>query len=281
MRPMAQRVRKQMIVGFATIVALLGIGFGIFALFQNEDPVYPTPYPTPVVDTGPDVENLEVVFSDFFEVRKFTNYDAVAYIVNPNLEYGASDFRYEFVFEDQNGGILLTTSGNAWVLPRGSRYVIRSALEMRGTPARVNFRVTEVEWQRLGPLPSSGLSINEERIERDEEAKITKFSGVAQNKTPYNLKNIQAQVVFYDPSEQASSEPGLDDPRRQGLPVATGETNMQDLLRGTGRFFQVVVPYVLPANLNYTAVLETNFFENSNFLREFGRQEKFKEYYDE
>jgi len=295
MRMMSHRIQKQIIVGFVTFVAVFGIGFGaVFFLFGREKPTPPPyAYPAPVVDTGPKLENLEVLFTDFFEIRKFNTYDAVAYIRNPNIEYGASSLLYEFAFRDQNGQELSRVVGRAFILPEQSRYIIKAAIEIPGKPKSMSFLVTEVEWQRLGPFSASGLSMRDLKIERDEETQVTRFSGIVQNRTPYNLKNVQAQVVFFDAAtpgqgQGSPSEIGEDGTLGvkplpelfQGKSVAAGETNMQDLLRSTDRFFQITWPYTLPRNLDFDARVESNFFENSNFLREFGKPGKFKEYYE-
>ena len=263
---MDYRKQKQIIIALASLVILLG---GIFTLtfFIVGRP----PTTLQETETLPPVEkpvfkNLEVVFADFFEIRKHDTHDAVAFVKNPNLEHGASQILYEFIFTDTQGTELLRVQGKTFVLPGESRYVIEPAIKVPGKPAEVTFRVLAAVWQGLEPFSPVGLDVEDTNLHRDEDAGTTRFSGVVRNGTPYNLKDVEAHVVLYDPA-------------RGDAPVAAGKTNMQLLLRDGVRAFQIAWPYILPPGLEIDVRAESDFFENSNFIREYGRTDTFREYY--
>lgn len=263
---MEQRTQKQIIAGLLSLIVFFTFFSGIVFLFRGRTPSLPLePVATPV-PFAPLFKDLEVGFFDVFEIRKEGIFDAVALVKNPNLEYGAPAFLYEFIFSGQNGVELARVEGKAFILPKSSRYVIEPALKLVSNPISVAFKIKKVEWQLLDPFSPLGLSLRDASLGRDEAQGLSRFSGVVQNRSPYNLKNVEVHVV-------------LSDPANGGKPIAAGRTDMQDFLRDTDRFFTIQWPYILPGNLKIDARLESNFFENSNFIREYGKPEKFEKYY--
>lgn len=262
---MDYRTQKQIIVALLTLIAVSVFSWGILELFNIGKPDEPLPPQTTGANNGegPKLKALESIFNELLEVKPGI-YDAVAYIQNPNPEYGASKIEYEFIFEDEGGRELYRDGGKTFILPEQSRYIIDSAISLDSTPYSIIFRIKSVGWERLHPFSSLGLSIADTELLRDEASGITRFLGVVKNRSPYNLQNIEAQVVLFD---------------SEGSVIAAGETNIQTLLRGTDRFFQIIWPYTLPLNLDIDERVESNFLENSNFIREYGTPQKFQEYY--
>lgn len=254
------RRQKQVIIGLISLVGFFAALLVFVFLFA--DMRLPAPPNPPGTTDKPLFKDLEVVFADFFEIKKHGTYDALAYIKNPNLEYGSSNILYEFIFLDSGGREMYKISGESFILPKEVRYIIEPALKLTSEsdsdsvrPASVEFRVTRVTWQRLAPFSSAGLGLSEINLIRDAGISASRFSGIVNNKSSYNLKNVEAHVVLY----------------AGGKPVAAGKTDMQDLLRGTARFFQIMWPYILPDDVSIDARMESNFFENSNFIKDYFR----------
>ena len=271
---MDYRKQKQIIIGLTSLVMLFGGVFVVTFFITGKPATIPPDVEKPPSVEKPVLKNLEVVFADFFEIRKFGTHDAVAFVKNPNLEHGASQILYEFIFIDTQGTELAQVAGKTFVLPGESRYVIEAAIKVPGDPVEVTFRILAAEWQGLGPFSSVGLDVEDTNLHRDEDAGTTRFSGVVRNGTPYNLKNVEAHVVLYD---RTQDDMPLAYPL--GKPVAAGKTNMQLLLRDGARAFQIAWPYILPLDLEIDVRVESDFSENSNFIRDYGRTKIFQEYY--
>lgn len=261
---MHYRIEKQIIIGLLSLVVFFGIFF-VLVLFVK---TRPQKLPSPVVATPGELEervqlkNLEIEFADFFEIRKFGTYDAVALVQNPNLEYGGREVQYEFIFYGANDAELMRVPGKAFILPKHSRYIIEQAIRLPEKPVRLELSVYGVDWQRLAPFTPSALELNEPNLTRDAVKRATSLSGVVGNTSPYNLKEVEVQVVLLDP--------------QSGKAVAGGKTSMQDLLRDSARFFEISWPYVVDDDLTIDARVLSNFFENSNFIREYGKSDRFE-----
>lgn len=264
---MHYRTQKQIIIGLLSLVVFFGIFFVLLVFFKARPPkLTPPPIAQPAGSEVPvQLANLEVEFSDFFEIRKFGTYDAVALIKNPNSEYGGREIQYEFIFYGENDTALMKVPGHAFILPKRSRYIIEQAIRLPAKPIRMELAIHAVDWQRLAPLTPFDLEIRERNLVRDAAARTTSFSGVVGNISPYNLKNVEVHAVLFDPDSARA--------------VASGKTNMQDLLRDSSRFFEISWPYVASDGLTIDARVESNFFENSNFIREYGKPERFQERY--
>lgn len=258
---MDYRKQKQVIIGLITIIAIAGTSFIAVSIFEEE----PEPIIVDPITVNPEFKNLEIVFTKFFEIKEAGTYDAVAYVKNLNSDYGASEIMYEFIFRDEGNEELAKISGISFILPGQSRYIVESALILPQKPATVFLNVSKVNWQRLILFSSLGLSLRDVIFNRDEQSRAIRVSGIVQNRSPYNLKNVEVNVALRDPAK-------LDDGDRGGEVLAAGTTNMQDLLRDTDRFFKIEWPYLLPY-VEIDARVESNFFENSNFIRDYGRVE--------
>lgn len=257
---MDYRRQKQVIVGLTSLIGLFAALFvSIFLFTGMRLPASPTP---PDATDKPLFKDLEVLFTDFFEIKRYGTYDALAYIKNPNLEYGSSNILYEFIFLDSAGNEIYKISGESFILPKEVKYIIEPALKLTSklnsnsvTPVGIEFRVTKVAWQRLAPFSPDGLGLAKTNLQGDANVGASRFSGIVNNRSSYNLKNVEVHVVLY----------------AGGKPVAAGRTDMQDLLRGTDRFFQIMWPYILPDDVSIDARVESNFFENSNFIKDYFR----------
>ena len=253
---MEYRKQKQVIIGLASLTVMLGAMFLLVQLVG--DNIAP---PQDKKDEIPDealFRDPDVIFAEFFKISDGNIYDAVAYIKNSNTEYGASSVMYEFDFLGEGGEVLRKVSGETFILPGESKYIVESAVEMSAVSdfsnvKNMNFNMKKINWQRLAPFSPANLNIDNTDFSREDDVSDNRFSGVVNNTSPYNLKNVEVHAVLY----------------KSGKPVAAGRTNMQDLLRGTARAFQIVWPYALPQDVDIDVRAESNFFKNSNFIRDY------------
>ena len=251
---MNYRTQKQIIIASVSAIFLLGFVFLFTFLLGGAEP--PEAQKAPVSETQkPAFSDIEILFSKFFPAKDKNIFDAVAYIKNPNSEYGSPDISYEFVFYGENNIEIKKISGNAFILPARSRYIVETAINIEdalGTiPKSMDFKIKDVSWQRLSPFSPKGLTLRETELKTSPDSST--FSGIATNSTPYSLKNIEAHVVIY----------------KGGEAISAGRTDIQDLLRGSERAFQILLPHYIPSGFEDDARIESNFFENSNFIRDY------------
>lgn len=256
---MPHRTQKQIIIGLITSIVMSTIFIGVALVVGDIFSDKPIPGNGNGNGNGdPPIvfEELQVLFSDFFEITRFGKYDAVAHVVNPNLEDGASMIMYEFIFWSENDEAIKKVKGKTFILPNESIYIVEPALVLPSKPQRVSFNIIDVEWRKLKHFSPLGLNVSKTDLLVDEETSSSIFSGIVRNRSPYNLKEIQVDVVVYDSQSRDN-------------PIAAGRTDMQDLIRDGDRFFQVKWPYKLPGNVDIDVKVHSNFFENSNFIKDF------------
>lgn len=255
-KPMHYRAQKQIIIGFASLIfiGIFGLGLASFFMGRPRAPAVTEPPPEP---QKPVFRDIEVIFSRFFEIRKYGAYDAVALIRNPNIEYGSPKVSYMFIFYGAGGEEIARIPGETFILANQSRYVVKSAMKLPSKPLSVELQTVNQTWQRLAPFSPSGLGVGDISVTRDETLNTTSVSGVVNNQTPYNLKNVEVELV-------------LEDPKMNKEVVAAGTTNMQLLDRGTARAFKLSWPYLIPF-VDIDARAYSNFFENSNFIQDYGK----------
>lgn len=268
---MDYRAQKRVIIGLIVIFLLILFSFPLVSILRK-----PTPSPlpplasplTPELAPRPVLRDLKIIFVDFFEIRKFGTYDVVAFVENPNLEYGASKILYEFTLTNLDGQEIAKVRGSSFILPRSSRYIIESAVKLSEKPGGASFRVEQVQWDRLSKAFSKAdLAIRDIQVRRDNTLNATNVSGIIRNNTLFRVENIEASAVLYETDEYGKSKP-----------AAAGRTNMQLLDSGKERFFQISWPYLLPY-VNVDARVESNFFENSNFRVEYGTSDIIEQFY--
>ena len=202
---MNYRRQKQVIIGLLTLIVVSFFSWGMLAFFGGSQPsaIPATPSFEDVGSNGGNVilKPLEVVLEVFFEASPGI-YDAVALIKNSNRDHGASSIVYEFVFRDEDGKELHVGSGKTFILPNRDRYVVSaptridSAMENVNPPSEVLFRIVSVEWERLHPFSPLGLNLKETKLSREEESNTTRFSGIVENRSSYNLQDAEIKQKY-------------------------------------------------------------------------------------
>lgn len=255
MKAMHYRTQKQVIIALFTLVFLSLAVFTEFFLFRGEQKPQSAVQAVPTQAPERAFKDIEVVFAEFFSLEdRDKTYDIIGEIKNPNLEYGSPSVVYEFVFSDKEGREIKRISGSSFILANQARYIIKQAIRLAAEPARLELKILSQTWKRLGPFDASGLKVDDLKIRRDESLGRTYLTGLVRNLTPYNLKEIEVNAAL----------------SRNKEIIAAGATNLQLINRGTARSFQMLWPAILPY-VDANARVESNFFENDNFVRDYGR----------
>lgn len=257
----AQRLARQLVVAFIFVLILGGVGFGIYRGFIYSPT--PTPTPNPTINLAP----IKVIYSKLFNVQN-NDYDFLAKVNNPNAEYGSPAVEYEISFYNSAGEPVSNKNGSFYILPGQTKYVIESPLQFNGLISRADFKIKSVDWQKLQPLAATAavlLTRNVIYSQISRPGSFAKAGGEVFNGSDLDLNRVDVAVVVLDVNQE---------------PIAVNKTNIFTFLARTARGFEVnwFAPFVGQTN-RVDAEANADVFENSNFLRTYGGQEKFKQLY--
>ncbi len=254
------RQSKKLVIAIIFFLIIGGIGFWIY---RSVVPPTPPPTPNPTVNLVP----LKIVFSKLFNIQN-NDYDFLAKISNPNADYGSGNVEYALTFYNAGGQQVLSKTGSFYILPGQTKYVIDSPLRFEQLVSRADFKITSVDWQKLDLLAASGAALlvkNASFVQINQSSAFAKAGGEIFNSSDFDLNKVDVTVVILDQFQ---------------TPIAAGRTEIRTFLARTTRGFETTwfAPFVGQTN-RADAEASTNVFENSNFLRQYGGQEKFKQLY--
>ena len=267
---MAQRTQKQLIIAAIFVLILGGIGYGFVDYFFITESTCFDGVRNGLeegVDCGtlacgvacePAIIPLSVVSQKLIEVRP-GDYDFVAQINNSNSLFGASRVRYEL-----NLGTVKTT-GTFYILPGQTRFVIIPGIRSDSVSSGAFVDITEVEWQRVETFENISFPVQRKSYtEVDKDGVFSKLEAVILNSSDFDFDKVEVGVILFGDDNQI---------------VAVNRTNIRTFLSRTERGFSVSWPTELPESVRQDIEVLTNVFENANFIRNYGTQERFQKYY--
>ncbi len=255
-----QRKRKQAFIAVIFFLIVGGLGF---LVYRGIRPPLPMPTPNPTINLAP----IQVVFTKLFNIEN-NDYDFLAKVSNPNTDYGSPDVEYEISFFNAGGVKISQKAGRFYILPGQTKYVIDSPLKFQERISRADFAIKSADWQKLGSLAMTGVNLVVKNSSYNpilQPGVFAKVGGEVLNNSDFDLNKANISVVLFD---------------SENNPLAVGQTEINTFLAKTSRGFEVTwfVPFV--GNVaRVDAEANTDIFENSNFLRQYGGQEKFKQMY--
>ena len=186
------------------------------------------------------------------------DYDFVAKIVNPNVSYGASEVAYSIALAG-----LGTRQGTAYILPGQTKYIVLTSLRTDSEVGSAGLKVNSVRWEKLD-MPPGEVNLINRRGDFLNSASGGSFEGVVFNDSNYDFDSVDVSIVLFDSSNTV---------------VGVNRTEIRTLLAKTERSYKVTWPSQI-ANVARAGVqVSTNLFENSNFIKSYGTQERFQEFY--
>lgn len=255
-----QRKRKQMLAAVIFFLIVGGLGFLIYRGVRSPSP---TPTPNPTINLAP----IQVVDHWLSNVES-NDYDFLAKITNSNTDYGSPDVEYEISFFNASGAKISQKVGSFYILPGQTKYVIDSPLKFQERIDHADFAIKSADWQKLSSLAITGVNLvvkNSSYTQILQPGAFGKVGGEVLNNSDFDLNKVDVSVVLFDSGNN---------------PLAIGQTEINTFLAKTSRGFEVT--WYVPFVGNVTSVdaeANTDVFENSNFLRQYGGQERFKQMY--
>ena len=256
----AQRLARQIVVGLVLVLIVGGLGFLFFRGFGTAGP---TPTPDQTINLAP----IRIISTKLFNIQN-DDYDFLAKVRNANVDYGSGNVEYVLTFYDFSNREISNKAGSFYILPGQTKYLIDSPLSFQAPVSRADFKITGVDWQKLDPLAASGVSLavrNAEYSQVSQPAIFAKVSGSIFNNSDFDLGQTDVTVVVLDENDE---------------PIAVNKSKIFTFLARTTRGFEVSwIKSFVGRVARVDAEALTNVFENSNFLRSYGGQEKFKQQY--
>jgi hypothetical protein len=248
---------------FAALIFFVIVGGVVFLIYRGVRPVPPVATPNPTINLIP----IEVLSRKLFNVQN-NDYDFLVKVTNLNTDYGSSDVEYKLSFLDSTGNTVSSKTGSFYILPGQTKYVIDSPLKFDQPISNAVFRITSVNWQKLDPLAASGVPLivrNSSYTQTSTPGTFGKVGGSIYNNSDFDINKVDVIVVLLDSN---------------GQPLAVNKTEINTFLTKTTRGFEIAwpAPFVGQVGSAYTKA-NANVFESSNFLRKYGGQQQFQQYY--
>lgn len=261
---MGGRIQKQILIGLVFVLILGGIGYGIYYNLapkvscidgikngQEEG-----------LDCGalacgkacePAIMPINIITSQFFKVGQ-GDYDFVTQISNPNVSYGASQLEYR----------LGSISGSSYILPGQTKWIVLTALKITDGIEGLQLVIKNAQWEKLD-IPNNTVNLKLRRKDYHATQRGTELYAVIYNDSNYDFDKIDVVVILSDDA---------------GNIVGVNKTDIRTFVSKSERGFNVVWPFALPGTAARQDVeVSTNLFENSNFIKSYGTQEKFQKFY--
>jgi hypothetical protein len=258
------RTQKQFIIGLVFVLILGGIGYGVYsglvAKSSCTDGIKNGKEEG--VDCGtlacgkacePAIMPIKIISSQFFKVGS-GDYDFVAQLSNPNVSYGSAQLEYS----------LGSNSGFSYILPGQTKWLVLTALKMPNGVEGVQFVIMNAQWEKLD-IPNNTVNFTLRRKDYHTAQKGTQLDAVLYNDSNFDFDKIDVAVILFDDA---------------GGIVGVNKTDIRTFLSKSERGFNVAWPFALPAPaVRQDVEASTNLFENSNFIKNYGSQEKFQKFY--
>ncbi len=263
------RSQKQLIIGLVLILILSGVGYGIYSgLVTKSSCTDGTKNGKEEgLDCGalacgkacePAIMPINIISSQFFKTDS-GDYDFVARLSNPNVSYGAS--RVEYSLDSFN------YRGATYILPGQTgqtKWLVLTSLKSSQEVTDTKLIINNAQWEKLD-MPNNTVSF----VLRKKDYHLTQagseLDAVLYNDSNFDFDKIDVAVILLDDA---------------GRIIGVNKTDIRTFVSKSERGFNVAWPFALPGNATRQEVeTSTNLFENSNFIKSYGSQEKFQKFY--
>lgn len=269
---MSRYAKKQFTIAVVFVFIIVVVGFGIYFLVR---PATPTCFDgiknqgEKDIDCGDpcglcdeDVRKpLEIISQEFIPTVS-SDFDLVAKIKNPNNDWGIETLNYQFNIYDSDDELIGYKTGETYLLPQETKYIIEQRMALKMDPDRVELEIKEINWRKLKDFEELEIRIKDKELKTTEQG-FYKLVGNVENKSSYNLDKIEVTGLLFS----------------NGKIMFAGTTEMRTILIGEIRYFEMTWPYKISKEItSFELKSHTNIFLNENFLKSHGTQERFKEY---
>lgn len=272
---MDKRLQKQIFIGFIFILTVGGLTYGFFDYFFIMEPTCFDGVKNGMeeaVDCGllacgvaceSTILPLNIVSQKLIEVRP-NDYDFVAQVNNPNSFFGASQVRYNLSASTFSGSII-KTSGTFYIFPGQTRFVIVSNIRVDEALSGAFLDINEINWEKVETFENINFLVQRKSYAvLNKNGVFSELEAIVFNNSDFDFDKVEVGVILFS---------------EEGDIVAVNKTDIRTLTSRTERHFKVSWPVALLPVVRQDVEVLTNVFENSNFIKRYGTQEKFQKYY--
>lgn len=206
---MTPRLVKQMLYVSLYFLVLALIIFGIYYIwfkpaatcFDNKQNQGETG-----IDCGGSCQSCEItqlksLNKDWIKVLPVseTEISLLAEITNPNLNFGAQSFSYQFQVIGPFGILLKTIDGQSFIYPGEKKYLMEAALKISPTDvSRVELTIatSSIIWQSKEELVRPDLEKNSIKTEITNQT--VKVNGLIKNEGPLSVSRVKIFALLFD-----------------------------------------------------------------------------------
>lgn len=185
-------------------------------------------------------------------------YDVMAQIFNPNAEDGASNFDYTFELKDDQGRVIATRSGQGFILPGETKYILETQLESETIPKSIVLQLSNPTWKHFvgGYQEKPTLNVYSKHYSRiTDGVGFGVATGLMVNESPFDFVNVKIKVLLFDSTDK---------------PIAVNSTEVQTVLAGEGRDFRLMWPTAFPGEVaRMETEAEADVYHSDNFVKKY------------
>lgn len=213
----SRRVVKRIFIAVIYLVIFTGVGTGGYFLFRPE--------PAPSAPVTSVASPIEVIWSSAF-VAGPNLYSVAARIKNPNTNFGANFLKYSFYFYDENETLLNSATGDSFIWPGESKYVVLGGINLAKAPTKTMLRIENPAWQEIKNFKGVNLTVGNISFKKEVNS-FDKFFSVnftANNNTLFDLNRVYVAAIVLDKNK---------------TPIAAASTLLENLKSKESRQFSI------------------------------------------
>lgn len=240
-----RRLFKKIFIAVIYAAVFGMIGTGIYFLVR--------PAPLPPSPPAPIIYPIEIIWSQAF-TSDANLYSVAAKVRNPNTNFGASQFDYNFYLYDANNVLIKTLRGESFIWPGESKHIIQGGVNLPKVPLKTIFEINNPAWHEVPDF--KGVSLTLENVKYGKGApgsgKFFVVDFTSNNGTPFDLKKVYVSAIVFN---------------KEGLPIAAGSTILENLKSRERRPFGI--PWFLKfsgAAVSVDLNISTNLWETPELL---------------
>jgi len=194
------------------------------------------------------------------------NYDILATISNPNDLVGLENFNFRFLFLDETGSVYFSSRWESgYILPKEKKYLLSLGVETDKTPNKIELEWAPESflWKKFSQFEEPDLFVINPRFEKVTELGKNRAIGTLVNQSRIDFETIRVKAVLRDD---------------RGQFLGANYQIINTVRAGEQRDFVIFFPSLSSdATADLKIEPETNVFSSDNFIRQYGKPEKWDE----